>query len=238
MNGKQDKEQTMNVRMTMMAVLTVFGMAVGNGLAEVVAADEARNYDPAAWVHESNKGSGFEPWNFASDNGGHFIGDAAAQGVQADISTSGRAFGLWTMEGHGYANAWRRFSEGALKDGQTLSFDLAFQYDNGSKGVDLIQEDAGTIFNFNITTGEFQWTDGHRADMSPWEGEREFGETVSFRFTQVGEDLEYEITTRSGSMEATGTVRGVNPNEVGFYVVGAGGDPGGNLYFNNLKIAP
>lgn len=108
-------------------------LALSVGLSHAqIAFDTASNYDVfTPWSNGSNQGTGFSEWAFDSFDGGHFLGPAAAQGPNnAPLDTVNQSFGMWTLEGVGFATASRELNA-PLQEGEVFSFSIAFSFDNG-----------------------------------------------------------------------------------------------------------
>ena len=111
------------------------------------AADPVYN---AGWTDGSNGGSGITPWSITTNAdsthfAGTFIGDAGASGVNPDVNTDGRAFGMYTNTppdtSGASVSAMRDFAGRPLLAGRSFSLDIAINYRDGSKGI-LLDGDA------------------------------------------------------------------------------------------------
>lgn len=196
------------------------------------AADDAANYTESDFISQGNLGFGFDNWFEQSNDGGYFRGQAGEQGVNsAQIDTDGNAFGLWATD---YSDVGRLFGY-SLADGHSFSFTLAYQFDNGNKGFSLLDGNwENEVFNWNVNDAGYTWTGGSAA-TTPWEGDRENGVSFEFTFTQNGNNLDYAFSSTAGNgPSGSGSVADVSFDRVKFYVSGAGGGSGGNLYFNSL----
>jgi len=96
-------------------------------------------------------GNAFNGWFLSTTTGtgtaGHQIGDSTLTG--ANINSGGRSFIMFAT-GVRQADAYGFFN-GALSVGQTFAIDLAANFRNGFKGIDLRNEgNDAVIFNFNI----------------------------------------------------------------------------------------
>ncbi len=197
------------------------------------AADDAANYTTGDFIAEGNKGYGFGDWGSASNDGGYSRGDAGEQGVNsAVINTEGNSFALWADD---WVNVGREFEQ-RLPDNHTFSFNLAYQWDNGNRGFNLLDGEV-QVFNWNVNDGGYTWEGEGSAPSTPWENDRENGVAMSFTFTQDGDDLNYSFYSPAGGGPAeSGTIQNIQFDKIVFYVSGAGGGTGGNLYFNSLEI--
>ncbi|MCF8364764.1 MAG: T9SS type A sorting domain-containing protein [Bacteroidales bacterium] len=200
----------------------------------ITAEDDAGNYSQSDFVSEGNLGFGFGNWFVANADGGYFRSAAAEQGAHsAVIDVANNSFGLWAT---GFSDVGRLLTT-QMPDGGSLVFTLAYQWDDGNRGFSLANGDWGTeVFNFNINNAGYTWSGGGSAATTPWTGQREFGVAFLFVFTQNGNDLDYGFfSLAGGGPTGGGTITGVNFDRIKFYVSGAGGGTGANMYFNSLK---
>ncbi|WP_445712703.1 T9SS sorting signal type C domain-containing protein [Flavobacterium sp.] len=126
--------------------------------------DYASNY--SSWTNGSNLGTGFSNWDLWTQNtdathfAGHFLGNSSAQGF-GDINSSGSSFSMYANPTGVFvqANAQRFLSNTGspsvggrqyLLPGQSFKIDLAIAYRNGYKGIDLMDQNFGLLFNFNV----------------------------------------------------------------------------------------
>jgi len=215
-----------------------------------IAADSADNY--ASWTNGSNGGSGFLAWSFSSnDNGitnfaGSFLGDSTAGA--GNINTAGVSFGLYANPGGSYMNADRGFAS-SLAVGQTFSLNLALNYDNGNKGINLFAGTQGEVFNFNVGNGG-SVSSNNDALLIPGSGSGyDYGGNdavlnLSFQM-QNATTFAYEISRSSSQgfqgVLFSGTVTGLTDAPSGFRLYNSWTDSGeaqNNLYSNNLQIIP
>jgi hypothetical protein len=208
----------------------------------------AANY-PLGWTMGSNGGFGFLPWTLPGSPGtggfnGGFLGNATSNGAAiapnyASLYSGGVAFSIYAGGDAGaFQDALRPFSA-AMSTGQVLSFSVGFSFDNGNKGFDLYSNSNGTgqVFNFNIGTS-YSWTGGGSANMTSWVGVRENGVVVNFSFTKTASGFSYSInSSQDPGLTQSGNITAAGLGSLKFYISGAGGGDGGNLYFNNLQIA-
>ncbi|MDF3127876.1 hypothetical protein P0Y35_01575 [Kiritimatiellaeota bacterium B1221] len=197
------------------------------------ASDNAGNY--SSWANGDNQGSGFQAWQLSATDGGSFLGAASLQGSNnSPLDTSGQSFGLWATN---FSTAYRNF-DNPLQIGEVLDFSFAYQFDNGNKGFNLLSSDT-QVFNFNLNNAGYTWTDGGSAVTTPWSGVRENGVLISFAITGTATGFDYSISSaQDANLNTSGSIISGAVDEVGFYVSGAGGGTGGDLYFNNLQIIP
>ena len=133
-----------------------------------------------------------------------------------------------------FADAYRPLN-GALTIGQMFSFDIAVNFRNGNKGVDVFAADGSTqIFNFNVGSDDYLHN-GSSISNNTYSADTEF----SFKFTQTSATAgTYEIT-RSGTF--SGTDSGTYTGAIGAFKFYNGNTDGGSendLYFNNLSVVP
>jgi hypothetical protein len=212
--------------------------AVGTVNAQIIAQDLASNYTTATWTNGANLGTGFSSsWAINTGTGvaGAYIGSAAAQGVNnAPLNTSGASFGLYADS---FANAGRSFT--ALNPGDVFSIGLAYQFDNGNRGINLL---SGTteIFNFNINSSGYQWSGGGSAASTAWPGLRENGVYITLSFTGTPTGFAYSFSSPQAT-SINGLGGSVTTNAItGFqaYVSGAGGGTGGDFFVNSPTVVP
>jgi hypothetical protein len=133
-------------------------------------------------------------------------------------------------------------------DGQTFSFKLALNQDNGNKGFNLFAGSQGDVFNFNVGSGAS--VSSANATLNPGSGvgynyggnDAVIDVAISMLSpTSIG----YQISrTSSSGLQGnlfTGTVTGLT-NSIGgfsFYVSGTDNGAAQNiLYINNLQVVP
>lgn len=200
----------------------------------ITGSDDASNYTQSDFVAEGNLGFGMGSWYTANNNGGWFRGAAADQGVNsAQVDVSGNSFGVWAID---YCDLGRLL-QSSLPDGSSITFRLAYQWDNGNKGFTLNNGDWGTeVFNFNVNSTGYTWTGGNTSPSTSWSGLREFGVSMSFTFTKSGSDVSYTFSSiAGGAPSGSGTLTGASFDRIKFYVSGAGGGTSGNMYINSFK---
>jgi hypothetical protein len=195
--------------------------------------DHAGNYTGDIFNNQGSKGYGFGAWYFNNTDGGSFLASADEQGTNsALIDVNGKSFGMWANNSSDVG----RILSAPLADGAMFRFVLAYCWDNGNRGFNLLSEDWTTEkFNFNINDQGYSWTGGGSAVSTEWTGYREHGVAIEFTFTRQGADLVYNFKSLTALEPAgSGIITNVNIDRVKFYVSGAGGGTGGNMYFNSL----
>lgn len=220
--------------------LTASLMMAGQAMAQLT--DDASNYGAPNpdWNTGSNEGDGFGPWTITDGGGGHFLASSTeGDGSRTNsIDTAGQAFGLWNANASSVTDAIRGFDTNVWGDGAVLSFDFSFRWDGGARGVTLINDVVTEIFYVSIGSGGYDFPGGS-APATSWPGEREFGEVITFTFTQNGPNIDWQFSgIHASSPNESGTITGqvIDTFRI-FNAEGSGGDPN-NVYFNNLSVTP
>jgi hypothetical protein len=216
--------------------------AVVNGIDQ--ASDPA--YD-GGWNNGTDGGtaSTFGAWLLTSEgaNSGRFIGSSITVGSPgADINSAGESFGMFGHTGQA-SEAFRDFNGNALAVGQTFSFDMAVNFRNGQKGVDIRNSSDVAIFNFNI--GNLGGGDAYTVQFAAT-GNGSIGNTYSantafhLSFTQTSLTGGTWSITRSGGVTDldSGTYSGVIENFKFYNDSTDGSASANNLFFNNLTVVP
>jgi hypothetical protein len=231
-----------------LSTITAAAFAVGTNSYALIASDNASssNYPGGAWSAGSNGGSGFGVWSLPGSAGtggfnGNFIGTATnTLSNYTPLYTGGVAFSIYAGGDGAFQDALRPFST-TMSVGDTFSHSIAFSFDNGNKGFDLYSGTGGTgqVFNFNIGTGSYSWTGGGTAPMTTFPGIRENGVVINFGFTLTPTGFNYTIgSAQDAGLTQAGSVTAAGIGSIKYYISGAGGGDGGNLYFNNLSVVP
>ena len=191
----------------------------------------------------SSSGDAFGTWGLNSGGGaggfgGFFVGDSTSLsgGAGADINSSGESFGFFANpQGTGaFASATRGFN-GVLAVGDTFTLDIAANFRNGAKGINLF--DGGTqIFNFNIGGDDY-------VVNSAATGNGTIGDTYS---PDTAFNLSFTQTTAGGGTWTIGRSGGVMDLDTGtytgvassfeLYISATDGGDANNLFANNLSI--
>jgi hypothetical protein len=207
----------------------------------LLASDEASNYLTGGWTNNSNGGYGFTPWILSAGNGGFFVGSSAEGGARTTtIDAGGAAFGMWNG-GTSQTTATRGFAAGVWDVGHTLTFDYSFRWDGGhanGKGIQL-RQGTTTLFDLTISSTGYSWTGGGSAPATLWEGQREFGEVLSFTITQLaGNQLAWAFSgLYASSPNASGVVNGtLDTFRIRSGVREGGG--GNDIFVNNFQVIP
>jgi len=236
------------------AVLAValFGSASGRLNAAEVGTDNASVPAYAnGWSSDSDgtaAGNGFGPWRL-------FVQPDGTQGAKfavensttlsnpgADINSDGKAFslsakrsGATTME----AAAFRDFQGGPLSVGQTFTIDLAVNFRNGFKGIDVRSgseeaQNRANLFTLNVGGDDYVVSNALTGNGSIG---NEYNSKTKIR-------VEFSQTTTSGGTwrvtrgekSTTGTYSG-QATGIKLYCSGTDGNAEDKLFFNNLSIA-
>ena len=176
---------------------------------------------------------------------GSFIGDSttlASGNGGGNINTSGVSFGLF---GHSGATAEAtRFFDAPLLNGQSFTFQLAVNFRNGNKGIDVRDANSNTIFNLNIGGDVYSVNNTPPGATTILFGNVYDPNTVfTVQLTQTDPTGGTWTITRSGGLTGTQSsffdYTGV---AAGFHLYNAqttgGGAPEDNLFFNNPQVVP
>jgi hypothetical protein len=238
-------------RYTSILVALCAAILVGQRAEALIVAEDHANdavYNDG-WGGTDNGGTGFNAWTFSTSGSasGRFIGNSTglSGGSGADINSSGESFGMFSENndsGTQFSQAFRTFAapNATLTIGQEFSFDLAVNFRNGQKGVDIRNSGGTAIFNFNIGnlgsgdayTVQFATT-GNGSIGNSYSANTEFHLT----FLQTSATGGTWTIARSGGITDldSGTYTGV-PAGLKLYVEETdGGDPN-NLFANNFLI--
>jgi hypothetical protein len=153
------------------------------------------------------------------------------------LDTNGVSFRMAGTNG-AEATAFRFIDPGGLSAGQSFSIDLAVNFRNGYKGIDLRGTSEETIFNFNVGDDDY-------VVNSAATGNGSIGNTYSddtlfhIVFTQDSASGGTWSITRSGGVDdyASGTYDGV-ARSIKLYVGSTAGTDADALFFNNLSTIP
>ena len=163
------------MKKTLLFLTTVFFFITFSNFAQgIIFEDNASNYS-GSWTNGSNFGTGFTTWDLWTQNtdvsnfAGHFLASSASNGF-GDIDSSGVSFGMYGNPNGAnvQANAQRFLNNTGstavggreyLLPGQSFSIDLAVAYRNGYKGIDLMDQNYTTLYNFNVANDIYSTTD-------------------------------------------------------------------------------
>lgn len=192
----------------------------------------------------------FGPWSVipnppGTTTAGSFIGDSttlAPNSSGGNINTSGASFGLFGHSG-AYVNAFRSF-DAPLLVGQTFSIQIAVNFRNGNKGVDVRDANNNVIFDLNVGGDFYTVNNTGGATTHLFNDDYDPNTVFSIQLTQTSATGGLWTITRSGGLSGTqsGTLFGYNgiPTSFDLYNVQTtgGGAPEDNLFFNNMQIVP
>ena len=220
------------------------------------AADEGTDDASAAaytngWISASNgatTGSAFDGWYFAlkptgTGDAGTFLGDSTKLGNPGlDINSNGKSFGFFGKNAKGTyceSAAYRDFSSG-LTAGQTFSIDLAVNYRNGIKGLDIRGGKAGadnrpTLFTIAIASDDYavsNATTGNGSTKWPYSA----AAPIKLLLTQTTDIGGTWKLIRGTDNPITGTYTGV-ASGIKLFCGNTDGTDSDNLFVNHLKIA-
>ena len=200
------------------------------------AADNGSNYS-GGWNSGSSGGLGFGGWTFeaSSSSGGSFIGNpSTGRSNLTPLATSSNAFGLWA-NGGGFSKVTRAFNS-ALYANDRFTISLGYQWDNGNRGLNLLNGSA-EVFNFNVNTSGFTWSGGGSFGSIPWGGTRENGALINLSFTRTSTGFQYEITSpQAPSLNGAGTITAAGLTGFAVYISDAGGGSGADFFFNSPSV--
>ena len=153
------------------------------------------------------------------------------------LDTDGVSFRMYGANGS-EATAFRFIDPNGLSTAQSFSIDIAVNFRNGYKGIDLRGLSEETIFNFNIGSDDYVVNNAATGNGS-------IGNTYSddtlfhIVFEQVSPTGGNWTITRSGGVDdfASGTYEGV-ARSLKLYVGGTAGTDADALFFNNLSTVP
>lgn len=207
---------------------------------------------PAGWATGSNGGTGFGPWALTGNNGpgvfaGSFLNSSTDGG--GNIDTGGVSFGLYANPAAAFSNADRNLAT-PLQPGESIRVQLALNFNNGNKGLNVYTGGAGgtQLFNFNVGGGaSVSAGAGLTLNAGPGAGYDYGGPAViDVTLTYVSPtQLSYSIsrTSPQGNQGVlfSGTITSATPfgapDGLRFYNSGTDDGAGtNNLYFNNLQI--
>lgn len=202
--------------------------------------------DGTTFVQGNN--SGFGGWLLTADvNAAVRIESVASLAAGSAIDTGGKSFrlsgGYYSPDGgttwnQAYSHATRYLDPSGLSEGQTLSFQIAVNYRNGAKGVDLFDTNGQKIFNFNVG-GDDYGVNNTQAGSGSVGNAYSSDSVFSFLFAQTTSNGGTWKITRSGGVATVseGTYAGII-RRVDWYAGGTDNNNPDALFFNNLVIGP
>lgn len=241
----------------LLLIIPIFALFVITNVSaqDILAEDYASNYSETEFENLENLGTGFGDWYRVVDgeDAAVLLQSAADNGTNAAvIDTDDQSF---TLRASLSDNTDQRVDLGReflqpLADGETLSFDLAWNWASpGLTGIVLYNgswdvEDQTMLLDFDsggyFVNGEMA---EEHASEEDWEGWREDGVALEVIITRSGDNLEYSViaTTDESHVDFSGVVEGVNADRIKFFNDGRPNwgeeNPGqGSLFFNSLVI--
>lgn len=226
--------------------------------------DDASLYEssgPRVWMSAAHQGGrNLGPWSLsATQNGGFagsFLGDSSI--ACADINVGGKSFALFANPRSVPApasTATRRFAKPAMTTGDILSFSVAVNYRNGTKGFSLRDSTGSSRFNFTVgrvdgVNGGYYVRNGSSSALfddgqsfGPYDAQTYF----TFTFTQGAGAVSW-IAQRVGGVDSTVTGSFSAPSgtiaDLHFFVTGTESGTSdfnhsaNNLYFNSIAFTP
>lgn len=195
------------------------------------------------------QGDGFGGWNLtANPNAAVRIESVATLGGGTLLDTAGKSFrlsgGFYSTDGGttwngAYANAVRYLDPEGLSAGQTFSFQMAVNFRNGAKGVNLYDIAGTRVFNFNVASDDYVVNNALTGNGSI--GNAYSSNTLlDFRFNQTSAAGGDWVITRSGGITDldSGTYSG-SLRRFAFYAGGSTSNGNNDaLFFNNLSVVP
>lgn len=186
-----------------------------------------------------------QPWALSTTGGtaGFFMGDSRNlnAGSGANINSAGNlSFGMFGGAASS-ADAVRAF-DSALTIGQSFSIDIAVNFRNGQKGLDI--RDAGNVVLFNFNVGDIGAGDDYTVQFATT-GSGSIGNAYdansafNLKFDQTSAGGGTWTIIRSGGVadSDSGTYTGT-PTNVKLYVSGTGGGSQSDLYVNSPTTVP
>lgn len=186
-----------------------------------------------------------QPWALSTTGvtAGFFLGDSRNlnAGTGANINSAGNlSFGMFGGAASS-ADAVRAF-DSPLTIGQAFSIDIAVNFRNGQKGLDIRDATNTVLFNFNV--GNLGAGDAYTVQFATT-GSGSIGNTYdantafNLKFNQTSAGGGTWTIIRSGGLADldTGTYTGT-PANVKLYVSGTGGGAANDLYANSPTSVP
>ena len=192
----------------------------------------------------------FGPWSVTTNpsgttSAGSFIGDSttlAPSNSGGNVNSSGVSFGLFGHSG-AFVNAIRSF-DSPLSVGQTFSIQLAVNFRNGNKGIDVRDPNGNIIFDLNIGGDVYSVNNTGGATTNLFGNVYHPNTVFTVELTQTSATEGMWTITRSGGMSGTASSGGFPYMGVAasfdlynVQTTGAGAAED-NLFFNNIQIIP
>ncbi|HEY4283586.1 MAG TPA: PEP-CTERM sorting domain-containing protein [Chthoniobacterales bacterium] len=192
----------------------------------------------------------FSPWMVTPNptgttSAGSFIGDSttlASNNSGGNVNTSGVSFGLFGHSG-AFVNAVRSF-DAPLLNGQSFIIQLAVNFRNGNKGIDVRDPNGNVIFDLNIGGDDYSVNNTGGGTTNLFDMVYDPNTVFTVQLTQIDPTDGSWTIIRSGGHTGTAT-SGIFPYQglaasFDLYNVATtgGGAPEDNLFFNNIQIVP
>lgn len=219
---------------------------------DVIAEDNAGNYTVEQIESLENLGNGFGQWmkTVNGDDASVTVKDATGVGSNGSvINTSGKAFVLIASDSDQSGNQvslGREFSA-ALNNGDTLTFQLSWNWADGLKGFTLYDggwDSASTSINIDFDKSGY-YVNGDsveaHASQDDWDTWRPEGVALSIVIVQNEQNIDYKVTaiTEESHVDFSGTVEDASADRIMFYnyyQADWNTDDRGSMFLNNLKI--
>lgn len=135
-----------------LTVVMAISLVVSTAHAASSGTDAAGNYAPATFTNGANEGSGFGPWEFALGEGS-LVGLTNSTAGSGDInSTNDLSFFFYGGTNGSYGEAIRALSAPMI-EGDVLSVKLAYNWDGGARGFNVLDSSNGELLNINLGGG-------------------------------------------------------------------------------------
>jgi len=228
----------------LLSALVAAAFAVGSSHASVLGTEAGASWTTATWTNNATSTLG--NWFLVTPTGSATaIGDSS-QGGRTSIGAN--AFNLLpgTFEDpdQGTANAYFVLNGGPLSSGQTLSFDINFLWNNGTKGFALQTAGGGTT----LFTLQQDWGDPVQAFGGGLTGTTNilangFQQALSLQATQNAGSISYSIINNGNTILSTNFTTSDTIGQVRFFAGNMSPDEVANvqnqsIYFNNLSVVP
>ncbi|MGD9782864.1 MAG: hypothetical protein AB7V14_12060 [Kiritimatiellia bacterium] len=222
----------------LIGMLALAGAAMG--ATNTIAYDEAGNYTPATFVNGANLGTGFGAWDLW--NNPATLGDSTAGGGGNLNSTNGYSFRFMSDGTTNAPNSWcngKRNFDGALQNGDVLSFTFTYNWDGGGRGVDIFSASGQFANLIDVSPGNTFKVNGQTlsTDWSP-------GAVVNVEITQQADGIQMHLTrTTNGTENLNYTTNILNPEPATGFSLYCGGytssetdNPNYAIYMNDIQI--
>ncbi|GHB99962.1 PEP-CTERM sorting domain-containing protein [Cerasicoccus arenae] len=229
------------------SVIGVASMTLASHAATIGIDNASASAYDSGWADGDNgviSGNAFNAWSLTTEGdgaAGFFIGDSTnLSSPGADINVSGESFGMYAQAGSVFTQSLAtRFFSSDLSLGQTFSVELAVNFRNGSKGINLLTSGSSNIFNFDIGGDDYVVSNATTGDGSIANNDYSSDTSFLLEFTQFDGTGGTWSITRSGGVTGvdTGTYSGV-VGGFSLYVQQTDGGSPNDLYSNSMMIVP